>query len=169
MQELAPKDSTLGFLVNPDNEDVLPDMLKTAQGTGQKLLVMKARDVEGLETSFTRFSEAHIGGLVVSNDGFFNSERERLIALAARHSIPTVYEFPEYSKAGGLMSYGPRLTEVYRECGHYAGRILKGASPADLPVEQPTRFVLVVNLKTAKTLSIAIPAAILARADEVID
>jgi putative ABC transport system substrate-binding protein len=169
MQELAPKGSTLGFLVNPDNEDVLPDLLKTAQSTGQKLLVMKARDVDGLEASFARFSDAHVGGLVVSNDAFFNSERDRLIALAARHSIPTVYEFPEYSKAGGLLSYGPRLTEVYRDCGRCAGRILKGASPADLPVEQPTRFALVVNLKTAKALSISIPAAMLIRADEVIE
>ena len=169
MQELAPKGSTLGFMVNPDNEDVLADVLKTAQATGQKLLVMKARDVESLDISFTRFAEAHIGGLVVSNDAFFNSERERLISLAARHSLPTVYEFPEYSKAGGLMSYGPRLTEVYRDCGRYAGRILKGESPADLPVEQPTRFALVVNLKTAKALGITIPAAILTRADEVIE
>jgi putative ABC transport system substrate-binding protein len=104
-----------------------------------------------------------------SNDGFFNNERERLIALAACYSFPTAYEFPEYSAAGGLMSYGPRLTDVYRDCGRYAGRILKGASPADPPVEQPTRFALVVNLKTVKALSISIPAAMLVRADEVIE
>jgi putative ABC transport system substrate-binding protein len=140
-----------------------------AQAIGQKLAVMKARDVEGVETSFARFSEARIGGLMVSNDGFFNSERDRLIALAACYSLPAVYEFPEYSAAGDLMSYGPRLTDVYRDCGRYAGRILKGASPADLPVEQPTRFALVVHLKTAKALSISIPADMLVRADEIIE
>ena len=106
---------------------------------------------------------------MVSTDGFFNSERDRLIALAACYSLPAVYEFPEYSAAGDLMSYGPRLTDVYRDCGRYAGRILKGASPADLPVEQPTRFALVVHLKTAKPLSISIPADMLVRADEMIE
>jgi putative ABC transport system substrate-binding protein len=167
--EIAAPDATIGFLVNPDNEDVLADVLSAAHASGQRLIVVKARTVEQFEKAFASVAEAHVGGLLVANDSFFLSERVRLIVLAARYALPAVYEFPEFPASGGLMSYGPRLSDFYRLVGIYAGRILGGAKPADLPVQQATKIELVINLKPAKALGITIPPTLLFRADEVIE
>jgi putative ABC transport system substrate-binding protein len=167
--EIVAPNTAIGFLVNPDNDDVLADVLSAAQASGQRLIVVKARTAEQFEKAFASVAEAQVGGLLVANDSFFLSERERLIALAARYALPAVYEFPDFPASGGLMSYGPRLSDLYRLVGTYAGRILGGAKPADLPVQQATKLLLVVNLKTAKALGLTIPPSILARADEVIE
>jgi putative ABC transport system substrate-binding protein len=167
--ELAARDAAIGFLVNPDNADVLADVLSAAQASGRRLIVVKARTAEQFEKAFASVAEAHVGGLLVANDSFFLSERERLIVLAARYALPAVYEFPDFPAAGGLMSYGPSLSDLFRLTGIYAGRILGGAKPADLPVQQATKLLLVVNLKTAKALGLTVPLSLLARADEVIE
>jgi putative ABC transport system substrate-binding protein len=162
----------IALLVNPNSlsaERIIRDVEEAARVKGVQLHILRASAEGDFETAFATIVKMRAGALVVGNDSFFNSRREDLVVLAARYAVPAIYEWREFAVAGGLISYGPSNTAFYRQLGVYAGRILKGAKPADLPVEQPTRFELVVNLSTAKTLGLTVPPSILARADEVIE
>jgi putative ABC transport system substrate-binding protein len=136
---------------------------------GVQLHIVKAGSESEIDAAFASLAQLQAGALLVSRDAFFNSRREQLVALAARHAVPAIYPSGELAAAGGLIAYGPSLTAALHKVGIYTGKILKGAKPADLPVEQPTKFELVVNLKTAKALGLTVPQSILARADEVIE
>ena len=144
-------------------------MQKAARANGVQLHILKAGTESEIDAAFTALVQRQAGAIVVSSDPFFYGQREQLVALAARHTVPTIYEWRQFVVEGGLTSYGPSITAVNRQIGIYAGKILKGAKPADLPILQPTVFELVINMKTAKALGLTIPASILSRADEVIE
>jgi putative tryptophan/tyrosine transport system substrate-binding protein len=170
--ELVPQAAVIGLLVNPKNpntERMVRDTREAARGKGVRLAVLEARSVGGFAKAFTDLGRTGAGGLVVAADPFFNVRREELVALAARQKVPAIYEWREFVDAGGLISYGPNLLAIDRLVGIYTGRILGGAKPADLPVQQPTTFELVINLKTANALGLTVSPSILARADEVIE
>jgi putative ABC transport system substrate-binding protein len=172
LYELVPAANPIGVLVNPNFADAqtqLRDVEDAAQSLGLKLVVLNASTELEIDTAFADLARQKIGAVLVVSDPFFTIRRVQVAALAARHAIPAVYELREYVVAGGLMSYGPSLAEGYRLGGIYAGKILKGAKPADLPVMQPTKFELVINMKTAKELGLTIKPGILAIADEVIE
>jgi putative ABC transport system substrate-binding protein len=172
LHEIVPKAPLIGFLLNPnyaDAETQLRELEDAAHTIGIRLMTLKAGSETELDTAFASFSEQQTGALVVANDAIFLSRRAELAALAARYAIPAIYSYREYVVAGGLISYAPSLANAYRRAGNYAGKILAGTLPQDLPVEQPTMFELVVNLKTAEALGLNIPPSILARADEVIE
>jgi putative ABC transport system substrate-binding protein len=167
--EIVPRTSALGFLVNPDNESISEEMERAASGLGQKLVVQRARDAVSFEQAFAGFRRDGVAGIVVANDVTFFVHREHLIGLASQYGFPAIYEWPDFPVAGGLMSYGPNLIEIYRLMGDYTARILGGTRPADLPVLQVSKFNFVINTKAAKALGIQVPSALLARADEVIE
>jgi len=172
LREMVPDVTIFGAMVNPNyppSADQVRDLELAAPKIGRQLVVAKAGNDSELEAVFATLSSARIGALLVASDPYFDTRRSRIIAFAAQHRLPAIYQFREYAVEGGLISYGPSITDAYRQVGMYAARILKGERPADLPVLQPTKFDFVINLKTAKTLGISVPATLLARADEVIE
>jgi putative ABC transport system substrate-binding protein len=172
LSELVPQASVIALLVNPTNsttEDVIREVQEAARAKRVQLPILKAGTQIEIDAAFASLVQLHAGALVVGPDGLFNTRREQLVALASRHAVPAIYPWREVAAAGGLITYGPSLTAAGRQMGIYAGKILKGAKPADLPVQQPTKFELVVNLNTAAALRLTVPPSILARADEVIE
>jgi putative ABC transport system substrate-binding protein len=172
LSELVPQAGVIALLVNPNNpstEAHIRVVQEAAGAKGLQLDILKAGTESEIDAVFASLGPLQAGALVVSTDTFFYSVRDQLVALAARDAIPAIYFSREFAAGGGLISYGPSFSANYRQLGTYAGRILKGAKPADLPVQQSTTFELVINLKTAKALGVTIPPLILARADEVIE
>ena len=172
VSEAVPAAVVLGLLVNPTNPNAeadTRDLQVAAQALGRRLQVLTAATERELETAFAAAVEQKVGALFINIDSFLFDRREEIAALAARHQVPTIHPFREYVAAGGLMSYGASFVDAWRQSGIYVGRILRGVKPTDLPVLQPVKFDLVINLKAAKTLGLAVPPALLARADEVIE
>jgi putative tryptophan/tyrosine transport system substrate-binding protein len=161
----------IALLVNPNNaytEPMIREVQETAHAKKVQLQIVKARTESEIDAAFATLRKLHADALVVGDDVFFTTRREQLVALAARYRIPAIERWREFTAAGGLISYGPSLAAGARQVGIYVGKILKGAKPADLPVEQPTKFELVINLKTAKALGLTIPQSLLVRADQFI-
>ena len=172
LHQTVPSATLIGLLVNPTltiAEAERSDLLATVESLGQKLLIVKATTDSELDAAFVTLAQQHPGALMVMGDAFFLSRRDKLVELTARQRIPTVYNLREYVAAGGLMSYGTNITEAHRIAGLYAGRILKGEKPADLPVQQSTKVEFAINLRTAKALGLDVPLPLLGRADEVIE
>jgi putative ABC transport system substrate-binding protein len=172
LHELVPSAATIGFLENPNNpisELTMRDVLAAAPVIGVSVQILKASTDREIDAAFVSLVQSGIGALFVGNDFLFNSRMEQVTALAARYAIPTMYSYREFVMAGGLISYGTSIIENYRQIGLYASRILKGEKPASLPVIQATKIELNINLKTAKTLGLEVPAKLLALADEVIE
>jgi putative ABC transport system substrate-binding protein len=172
LRDLTPKHDVIGFLVNPnrvEGESQLKDVLATAHIIGQQLVVANAVNESEIDKAFATFVAAQVGGFLVASDPFFALQRKRIMTLAAQHALPGILWDPAWVAEGALMSYGIDTKEMYRQAGIYVGRILKGASPANLPVLQPTKFELAINLKAAKALGLDVPSTLLATADEVIE
>jgi putative tryptophan/tyrosine transport system substrate-binding protein len=173
LREILPNGATIALLVNPndpgaaDNETNL--MRAAARSVGQRIEILRAGTARDIDAAFAKLIDMKAGGLVVASQALFATQAQQLIALAARHAIPTLYWRREFAEAGGLLSYGSNLADAFRVAGAYAGRILKGEKPGDLPIQQPTKFELVVNVKAAKAIGLTIPESFLARADEVIE
>jgi putative tryptophan/tyrosine transport system substrate-binding protein len=160
------------MLVNPTSPYIEPEtreVVAAARAMGWEVQVLNASTASDVEAAFGALAKQRAGGLLVSGDPFFDSQREQIVELAARNKVPAIYQWREFAAIGGLISYGTSITDQYRQSGVYVAKILKGAKPADLPVLQPAKIEFVINLSTAKTLGLAIPQPILLRADEVID
>jgi ABC-type uncharacterized transport system substrate-binding protein len=172
LHELAPGATIMALLVNPTNpnaETLTRDLQAAARTLGLQLHVLNASTERDFDTVFASVAQLRVGALVIGADAFFNNRSEQLAALALRHGVPTISQYREFATAGGLMSYGGSTTDTFRQVGVYVGRILKGEKPADLPVQQATKFELTINLRTAKALGITVPTTLLGRADEVIE
>jgi putative ABC transport system substrate-binding protein len=172
LRELVPSAVRSAVIVNPNSPELdsqLSDVQTGAGAIGWELQILRVSSEAEFDPAFTTLAQSAVQALLVAADPFFNSQRERIVALAARHKIPAIYEARGYPVAGGLMSYGPNIPDMYRQVGLYTGQILKGVKPADLPIIQPTALELVINLTTAKSLCLEVPPTLLARADEVIE
>jgi putative tryptophan/tyrosine transport system substrate-binding protein len=173
LHQLVPKATKIAAIlenpISPDTGAERRDLLAAAQAIGQQLIVLNVSSDREIETAFATLVQRGAGTLYAGTGAFLNSQRERIVALAARHGVPAIYNWREAVAAGGLISYAPSITDAYRQAGIYAGRILKGEKTADLPVMLPTKFELVINLKTAKALGLTVPDKLLALADEVIE
>jgi putative ABC transport system substrate-binding protein len=172
LHELVPNVATVALLVNTTTPNAKTDtdaFQKAAQSLGLRLIVLNVSNEQDLEPAFTALMQRQAGAVVVAVNSLLNTSAEQFLALAARHAIPAVFPWPELVTAGGLMSYGTSVTDAYRQVGVYAGRILKGEKPADLPVQQSAKVELILNLKTAKTLGLTFPITLLGRADQVIE
>jgi putative tryptophan/tyrosine transport system substrate-binding protein len=172
LHELLPTATIVGLLVNPSNpaaETLSRDTQAAARTLGLQMHVLNASTERDFDTVFATLVQQRAGGLVMLSDPFFNTRQKQIAALTVRHAIPTAYQNREFVAAGGLVGYGNSFTDLWRQIGSYTGRILKGEKPADLPVQQPTKFELFINLKTAKALGLTVPPSLLTRADEVIE
>jgi len=172
VSELVPQARTIALLVNPNGSNAEPSLREVAQAAnsgGKQLNILKAGTHAEIDSAFALIHNLPAGALIVGGDAFFTTRRDQIVDLAARYAIPAIYSQELFSRAGGLISYGPSLPAAYRLKGNYVGKILNGTKPADLPVQQPTTFELVINLKTANALGLSLPPALLARADEVIE
>jgi putative ABC transport system substrate-binding protein len=172
LRELVPKARIVGVLVNPQSppsQAERMDVLTAAQAVGQRVIVLNVRKEGDFDTAFATIVHERAGALLVTGDALFTSRRHKLVALAAQHAVPTIHTEMLFVEAGGLMKYGASITDAYRQVGIYTGRILKGEKPADLPIIQPTKFELVLNLKTAKALGLTVPPSLLLRADRLIE
>ena len=171
LSQMVPKVMVIAFLVNPtspQSQSYEAEAQAAASAIGRQISILKASNESDFEGVFAEISERRVGALLVASDIFFNGRRNQLIALAARHAVPAMYEFREFADAGGLMSYGTSLAETYRQVGIYVGEVLQGVKPADLPVVQSTKFELVINLKAAKELGLTVPPGLLITADDVV-
>jgi putative ABC transport system substrate-binding protein len=172
LDEFVPTAAPIGMIINPKMTDTdlqVQNAEAAARAKGHPLVVVTASSEQELDKAFAELFEHRVAGVLAVSDNFLSTRRDQIIALAARYSIPMMYPFRNDAAAGGLLSYGTKREEIYRQAGIYAGRVLKGDKPGDLPIQQPTRFDLVLNLKTAKTLGVTFPPTLLARADEVIE
>jgi putative ABC transport system substrate-binding protein len=172
LRETVPNAALIAMLVNPDypaSQSQVSEVQSAASALGQKIVIQSANSESGIDAAIADIVQKRADALLVGSDPFFTAQRERLVGLAARHRLPTIYQWREFAAIGGLMSYGTDLTDSYRLLGSYAARVLKGIKPADLPVQQSTKVGLVVNLKTAKALDLTFPNSLLGRADEVIE
>jgi putative ABC transport system substrate-binding protein len=170
--ELVPQPGVIALLLNPNNANTkrsIRDLEEAARAKGVQLIILKAGTENEIDAAFASLVQLHAGALLVQTDPFFNDRRDQIVALASRHAVPAIYGLREFAASGGLISYGTSFTTAFHLVGVYAGKILAGAKPADLPVQQPTTFELVVNLNTARALGLTIPPSILVRADEVIE